>query len=66
MKPKEIAMPIKEIMTFTTGILIALFIANPLHFREAVHKLEFKILREATRTDNWGTEHLYLHDSKRD
>ena len=51
-------MPIKAIMTFSTGILIALFISNPLHFREAVHKLQFKILREVTRTDNWGTPGL--------
>jgi len=56
---------LNQIINFSIGVLIALFIANPLHFRDVVRKLEFKILREATRTDNWGTEYLYLGEPRK-
>jgi hypothetical protein len=55
LKQGDKTMPIKELMTLSTGILIAIFIANPLHFREAVRKVQIQILREVARTDNWGT-----------
>lgn len=56
-------MPIKGIMTFSTGIFIALFIANPLHFRESVRKVQFQILKEVARTDNWGDPDIFKHRS---
>ena len=58
-------MPIKELLNFSTGLLIVLFLTNPLHFREAVHRLQFKILKEVTRTDNWGTPGLSVYQNNR-
>ena len=58
-------MLIKEIMTFSMGVLIALFIANPLHFRESVRKMQFQILKEVTRTDNWGNPDIFQHPTRK-
>ena len=57
-------MPIKEIITFGIGVLAVLFATNPLHFREAVHRTQFQILREVARTDNWGNPSLWASHSK--
>jgi hypothetical protein len=56
---KEPTMPIKEIMMFSIGVLIAIFFTNPLYFREATRKTEFQILREVTKTDNWGNPDIF-------
>ena len=48
-------MPIKEIVAFGAAVFTMLFVINgPLHFRDAVRKLQIQILRDISRTDNWG------------
>jgi hypothetical protein len=47
-------MPIKEFLAITTVVLAAIFAAHPFDFSNAVRKVELSILKEASRTDNWG------------
>ena len=54
-------MPIKEILTLAFGIIVALAIANPLHFREALRRTEIQILRDVGRTNNWGNPSIFRH-----
>lgn len=52
-------MPIKDLMTYAAGILAVLFLLHgPTRFRAVVRDLELRILRDATRTDNWGDPSL--------
>ena len=52
-------MPIKEIMSLSLGVFAFLFVTNPLHFKDAVRKVQFQILREVVRTDNWGNPSIF-------
>ncbi len=54
-------MPIKEIMTLSIAVFAMLFVTNPLHFKDAVRKVQFQILREVARTDNWGNPNIWPH-----
>ena len=55
-------MPIREIMTFSFGVLAVLFATHgPLHFRESVRNLQIQILRDVARTDNWGNPSIFKH-----
>jgi hypothetical protein len=51
---QEAPMPIKELLAITTLALAAIFAAHPFDFSNAVRKVELSILKEASRTDNWG------------
>ena len=55
-------MPFKEIIPFGIGIAMVVGLAgNPLHFRENLRKVQFQILRECTRVDNWGNPSPWAH-----
>ena len=47
-------MPIKEILGLTIIILGGIAATHPLNFSNEVRKVEFSILKEASRTNNWG------------
>jgi len=48
-------MPIKEIITFTMGVVMTIAVAGgPLNLKTNLRKVQIEILREMTRTDNWG------------
>ena len=48
-------MPIKEIITFTLGLVSIIAITGgPWNLTQNLQKLQYEILKEATRTDNWG------------
>jgi hypothetical protein len=36
------------------GVVIGLMVAHPFTWRVELAKLEYRMLKEATRTDNWG------------
>jgi hypothetical protein len=53
-------MPIKEIITFGMGIVLALALTKgPLHLRQTLRELEIKIANETARTDNWGNPSIF-------
>jgi hypothetical protein len=52
-------MPSKEIIALAAAIMGGIFITHPFGFANAIRKVEFSILREVTRTDNWGNPSLY-------
>jgi len=65
-------MPIKEIITFTMGIVMSIaIIGGPQHLRANLRETQIKILREMTRVDNWGNPSLgalkaaYPHKAKK-
>jgi hypothetical protein len=47
-------MPIKEFLVITNVALTAIFAAHPFDFSDAFRKVELSILKEASRTDDWG------------
>jgi hypothetical protein len=52
---KEIySMPIKELLALTLMILSGIYIAHPFDFQNEVRKVEISILKEASRTNDWG------------
>lgn len=52
-------MPIKEIMAFSAIALASIVATHPLHPILAVRAVEMRILKEATRTDNWGNPSIF-------
>lgn len=54
-------MPIKEIIAISAVIMASVMAANPTRPREAIRELQFKILREVGRTDNWGNPSIFRH-----
>ncbi len=52
-------MPIKEIIALSSLILTGIFITHPGDFVYQVQKLEFSILKEASRVDNWDQPALF-------
>ena len=59
---KELRMPIKEIVSFTLGIVMTIAVAGgPLQLRANLRKVQIEILREMTRTDNWGNPSPWAH-----
>lgn len=54
-------MPIKELIALTVVVMTGIFAANPLRFQENLQKVKFQILREATRTDTWGSPSIFAH-----
>ena len=57
-------MPIKEILTLALVAFVALFVANPFHFREALRKTEGQIIWEVGRTNTWGNPSIFRHHKK--
>ena len=47
-------MPIRELLALTIIIMGGIFVAHPFDFHNAIRKVEVSILREVSRTDNWG------------
>jgi hypothetical protein len=55
-------MPFKEIITYGIGIaMVAGLAGNPLHFRENLRRVQFQVLKECTRVDNWGNPSPWAH-----
>ena len=55
-------MPIKEIITM--GIIAVASIAvthGPGRLKSGLRKVEFQILKEVGRTDNWGNPDIFVH-----
>jgi hypothetical protein len=52
-------MPIKEIIALSSLILAGVFIAHPDDFVYQVQKMEYSILKEAARVDNWDQPSLF-------
>jgi len=53
-------MPIKEIMIFTAGVLATLFATyGPSNFSTAIKKTKVEIIREVSRTNNWGNPSIF-------
>ncbi len=58
-------MPISDIIKYGFGVIGTLLVLHgPLHLQEEMRKMEFQILREASRTDNWGSPSIFVghHD----
>jgi hypothetical protein len=60
-------MPIKELLTVSTLILVGMFATHPFDFAKAVRKVELSILKETSRTDSWGNPSFsgsrkYIHN----
>jgi hypothetical protein len=53
-KRKELSMPIKELLTLSTLILGGIAVTHPLDFQRAILRTEYSVLKEASRTNNWG------------
>jgi hypothetical protein len=47
-------MPIKELLALSVMIMGSIFVAHPFDFQNAIRKVEVSILKEISRTDNWG------------
>ena len=47
-------LPIDGLVKIAMGVVIGLMVAHPFTWRVELAKLEYRILKEATRTDNWG------------
>lgn len=54
-------MPIKEIMALSAIIMASIIAANPTNPRAAIRRFEMRILKEITRTDNWGSPSIFPH-----
>lgn len=55
-------MPIKEIVSFTMGIVMTIaVVGGPLNLKTNLRKVQVQILREMTRTDNWGNPSPWSH-----
>jgi hypothetical protein len=54
-------MPIKEIVSFAMGVMMVVALSSPLHFRENLRRIEFSILKETSRVDNWGNPSIWAH-----
>ena len=53
-------MPVSDIIKFGFGVIGTLLVLHgPLHLQEEMRKIEFQILREASRTNNWGNPSVY-------
>jgi hypothetical protein len=52
-------MPIKELIAVSTAILASVFVTHPGHFHNALREIKMQILREVTRTDNWGSPSIF-------
>lgn len=52
-------MPIKELLAIAAAVVGGIFISHPLDFTNALHRVQFSILKEATRTDDWGNPSIY-------
>jgi hypothetical protein len=47
-------MPIADIIKYGFGVIGTLLVLHgPFHLQEEMRKMEFQILREASRTDDW-------------
>jgi hypothetical protein len=55
-------MPIKEIIAIAAMVMAGIVITHPFSYGKYIRQAEFSILREATRTDNWGDPSLYHHN----
>jgi hypothetical protein len=56
-------MPIKELVTFGMGIVVALAVAKgPWNLKRSMLELEYKIAKEVTRTDNWGNPSIFKNE----
>jgi hypothetical protein len=47
-------MPIKEILNLAFVIVLGIAVAHPMTFAHELRKIEYSILREASKTGNWG------------
>jgi hypothetical protein len=53
-------MLIKEIIAFGFGVILTLlFISGPVSFQKRLSELKVAILKETTRTDNWGNPGIF-------
>ena len=52
-------MPVKECIAIAATVLAGIVVTHPFSFGNYIREVEFSILREATRTDNWGDPSLY-------
>jgi hypothetical protein len=56
----EELMAISDIVKFGFGVIGTLVVLHgPFHLQEEMRKMEFQILHEAARTDNWGNPSVY-------
>lgn len=67
-------MPISDIIKYGFGVVGTLLVLHgPLHLQEEMRKMGFQILREASRTDDWGQVSIFaghgikshIHPAKR-
>ena len=55
-------MPIKEIVSFGMGVVLMVAVTGgPLNLKTNLRAAEIKILREVSRTDNWGNPSPWAH-----
>lgn len=55
-------MPIKEIITFTMGLVMTIaVVGGPQNIRSNLREVQIKILREMSRVDNWGNPSPWAH-----
>jgi hypothetical protein len=55
-------MPIQEIIALSALILTGVFVAHPGDFVDQVQKIEYSILKETARVDNWDQPSLFETD----
>lgn len=56
-------LPIDGLIKIAMGIVLGLMIAHPFTWRGELTKLQYRMLREGTRTDNWGNPLIWRQQS---
>ena len=53
-------MPIKELIALASAAVVAIAVSGgPQNLTRNLRRIEVKMLREASRTDNWGTPYRW-------
>ena len=55
---------IEKLIGFTTVALMGLWFQHPLTVRAELQKVQYKILKEISRTDNWGSPLIWKANLK--
>jgi hypothetical protein len=58
-------MPIKEIIALASMFVIGMAAAHPTDYMLRLRKIEYSILRDAARTDNWGSPSVFPKSHRR-
>lgn len=55
---------IEKLMPIAFSVVMGLVVTHPRTWRVELAKLQYSILREAIRTDNWGDPNIAFHQGR--